>query len=199
MSGKARAGQTFLLVAGFVCGALAGAWLGLVAAFVSSISPSGPARFSGEDFAAALVATFSLAAVYVLVRQTDRQGRAAALGLLFVASFAALCALYVLRPLEVLCVVPWPSVEASVGASVRHAVYQEATPGWQPSPACAPLSELLRRDGPGDAGDGPALLRRRPAQRRPAARRARRGRSLRPRRAPFVARPDAFMRRCDLP
>lgn len=134
MSGKARAGQTFLLVAGFVCGALAGAWLGLVAAFVSSISPSGPARFSGEDFAAALVATFSLAAVYVLVRQTDRQGRAAALGLLFVASFAALCALYVLRPLEVLCVVPWPSVEASVGASVRHAVYQEATPGCRPVP-----------------------------------------------------------------
>ncbi len=88
-------GRTFVLSVGFLGGALAGAWLGLVVAFVSDMAPSGPARFPGEDLAAALVAALCLAVVHTLVRRTD--GHAASLGLLFVVAFVALdllCSLY---------------------------------------------------------------------------------------------------------
>ncbi|MEW6635615.1 MAG: hypothetical protein AB1425_02250 [Actinomycetota bacterium] len=126
-------GRTFVLCGGYLGGALAGAWLGLVAAFVSGVAPSDPPRFPGEDLAAALVAASVLAVLVALVRKADGRGRAAALGLLFAASFAALdvlCSLYLLAPpSDVLCVLP-----AEEGPSARSAAtlvaLQEELPPW---------------------------------------------------------------------
>lgn len=123
------AGRTFLLIAGFVCGTLAGAWLGLVAAVVSGIVASGPHRFPGEDFAAALAAAVILAAVYIVVRRTD--GRLSALNLLFVAAYAAfdlLCFLYLFAPREFLCLIPVPGPQAEAGPNVLLALHQQPVP-----------------------------------------------------------------------
>ncbi len=97
MNAKAdTTGRTFILsVVGFLGGALAGAWLGLVVAFVSGMAPSDLACFPSEDLAAALVAALWLAALNALVRRTDEH--VSSLGLLFVVAFAALdllCSLY---------------------------------------------------------------------------------------------------------
>jgi len=125
------AGRTLLLVAGFVCGALAGAWLGLVAAILSGMVVSNHPRFPGEDFVAALAAAVILAVVYVVVRRAD--GRLSALDLLFVAAYAAfniLCSLYLFLPREFLCFVPGPELPAEAGTNVLLALRQE------PVPAC---------------------------------------------------------------
>jgi hypothetical protein len=126
-------GRTFVLCGGYLGGALAGAWLGLVAAFVLGVAPSDPPRFLGEDLAAALVAASVLAVLVALVRRADGRGRAAALGLLFAAAFAALdvlCSLYLLAPpLDVLCVLP---AEGGPSAQFDTALValQEELPPW---------------------------------------------------------------------
>ncbi len=144
MSGEAGAVRTFVLVAGFVCGALAGAWLGFVAAFVSGIAPSGPARFPGEDLAAALAAVVAVAASYAVVRRTV--GRPAALGLLFVAAYAALDLLwflYLFAPREVLCYVLPPEPRADVGPNVLLAARQEGAVPECRSVQSSPFSPKL--------------------------------------------------------
>lgn len=138
----ATIGRTFVLSFGFLGGALAGVWLGLVVAFVSGMAPSYPARFRGEDLAAALVAALCLATLHSLIRRTD--GRASSLGLLFVTAFAALdllCSLYLLTPPKVLCVVPPQYIEASTASGVLFAGSQETPPEFRPA---APLLYSLR-------------------------------------------------------
>lgn len=139
MTGKKRTGRTFVLSVGFVGGALAGAWLGLVVAFVSGLVPANPAHFPGEDLAATLVAASALVGLYAQVRRTDR--RASSLGLLFVAAFAALDLLYsayLLMPLEVLCMVPPPrEVEASAGPDVLLVA------SWKTPSQCRTAAPLL--------------------------------------------------------
>ncbi|MGI8911242.1 MAG: hypothetical protein ACR2JR_11920 [Rubrobacteraceae bacterium] len=115
--------RTFLLVAAFAATTLAGAWLGLVAAVVSGMAASGPVRFPGEEFAAALAAAIILAVVYVVVRWTE--GRLSALDLMFVAVYAAfdlLCSIYLFAPREFLCSVPAPGPEAEAGSYVLLAL-----------------------------------------------------------------------------
>lgn len=126
MRSKTGAGRTFLLAAAFAAVALAGAWLGLVAAVAADMVLSGPARFPGEDLAAVIAAAVAIAAAYALVRRAV--GRLAALNLLFVAAYAALdllCSLYLFAPREFLCFVPPPEAEADVGANVLLAAHQE--------------------------------------------------------------------------
>lgn len=126
MSGEAPGGRAFLLVAGYVCGALAGAWLGFAAAFVSGMVLVGRARVGGEDLAAALAAGTVLAVTYILVRRAV--GRVWARGLLFAATFAALdllYALYALAPPELLCMVPQPGVETSTAPTAAPVLHQE--------------------------------------------------------------------------
>ncbi|MDX5895291.1 hypothetical protein [Rubrobacter radiotolerans] len=126
-------GRTFILCGGYLGGALAGAWLGLVAAFVLGVAPSDPPRFLGEDLVAALVAASVLVVLVALVRRVDGRGRAAALGLLFAASFAALdvlCSLYLLAPpLDVLCVLP-PEEGPSARFDATLVALQEELPPW---------------------------------------------------------------------
>ncbi len=64
MRSRRGAGRTFLLVAAFATVALAGTWLGAVAAVTTGMALSGPARFPGEDLAAALAAALGLAVMY---------------------------------------------------------------------------------------------------------------------------------------
>lgn len=97
-----------------------------MAAFAASMALSGPARFPGEDLAAALAAPVAIAAAYAIVRRAA--GRFSALGLLFVAAYAALdllCSLCLFAPREVLCFVQLPEPEADVGANVLLAARQE--------------------------------------------------------------------------
>lgn len=67
MIGRRERGRAFVLFGGFLTGTLTGGWLGLVAVFVSGIAASGPPRFSGEDFVAAVVTVGVLWAVSILV------------------------------------------------------------------------------------------------------------------------------------
>lgn len=138
LTGKAGSGRTFVLSLGFVGGALAGAWLGLIVAFFSGRIPSYPEHFPGEDLVAAFVAATALVGLYALVRRTD--GWISALVLLFIAAFAALdllCSAYLLMPLEVLCVVPPRNVEAPAEPEVLLVASLE-TP-----PQCRSVAPLL--------------------------------------------------------
>lgn len=133
MSGESRAARTLLLAAAFTAAALSGAWLGAVAAFVFGMALSGPLRVGGEDPAAALTAAVVTAAVSTIVRRAE--GRPAARGLLFVASYTALnllFSLYFFAPHEVLCFVPPPGQEAGAGQGVLLSARQGAAfPGCQ--------------------------------------------------------------------
>ena len=57
MMGEGDRGRAFVLFGGLLSGMLAGGWLGLVVAFVSGLAPSNPARFSGEDLLAVVIAS----------------------------------------------------------------------------------------------------------------------------------------------
>lgn len=134
-------GRTFVLCMGFLGAVFAGWWLGLLVAFVTGVVPLDPPRFPGEYLAAMLLAYFLLALLTAHVHRVDGNGRGTALGLLFLSSFATLdllCSLYLLTPLEVLCVVPSPQdVEGSIGPGVGLATSQETLP------ECRPVAPLL--------------------------------------------------------
>jgi hypothetical protein len=107
--------RTFILRAGFLGAALAGWWLGLLAALIHGVVPASPPLFPGEYLLANLVASAALGALVVLVSHADPGARTAPV-LLATASFAAIntvCALHLLTPPETLCVLsqgeplPW--------------------------------------------------------------------------------------------
>ena len=126
MRSRRGARRSFLLAAAFAAVAFAGTWLGAVTAVTTGMALSGPARFPGEDLAAALVATVAVATSYAVVRRAA--GRLVALGLLFVAAYAALdllCSLYLFAPREILCFVLPPEPRADGGSNVLLAARQE--------------------------------------------------------------------------
>lgn len=104
MPTRGERGRAFVLLGGFLAKALAGGWLGLVAAFLFRLASSAPAHFPGEDLASVVVAGGVLFAVSALVRRAgggigpparDRaEGKGTRNDLLFVAIFAAFVVLY---------------------------------------------------------------------------------------------------------
>lgn len=130
-------GRTFMLCAGFFGTVIGGFWLGFMVALVTGIVSADPPLFPGEYLAATLLSLILLVGLYVLVRRADVR-RLVTLGLLFVAAIAVLdvlCALFLLTPLNTICILPSPDVGPSARSDTRLVTFQDALPSrCRPSP-----------------------------------------------------------------
>ena len=133
-------GRTFILYAGFLGTLIGGYWLGLMIALVTGIASADPPLFPGEYLAGTLLSLTLLVGLYVLVHRADGR-RLVTLSLLFVAAFAilnVLCSLYLLAPLETLCILPSPDAGPSTSTGKALVALQDNLPQHcRPSPPAA--------------------------------------------------------------
>lgn len=128
-------GRTFMLSAGFLGTVIAGYWLGIMVALITGAVSTDTPLFPGEYLAASPLPLLLLVGLYVLIRRADGR-RPTALGFLFVAAFAVLnilCALYLLTPLDTICILPPPDAGPSANSSVMLVALQDSLP-----PQCRP-------------------------------------------------------------
>lgn len=130
-------GRTFMLCAGFLGTLIGGYWSGIVVALITGAVSTEPPLFPGEYLVASLLLLMLLVGLYVSVCRTDGW-RPSIVGFLFVAAFAVLnilCALYLLTPLDTICILPSPDAEPSARSGMTLvALHNDLPPQCRPSP-----------------------------------------------------------------
>lgn len=127
--------RTFMLCGGFFGTVTSGYWLGSMIVLAIGLSPADPPLFPGEYLVASLIPLLVLVGLHSLVRQADGL-RLTTLVFLAVAAFSmlnALCSLYLLTPLDNVCIPQAPDAGPSAGSKTTFMAFQDTLP-----PRCRP-------------------------------------------------------------
>lgn len=127
--------RTFMLCGGFFGTVISGYWLGSMIVLAIGLAPADPPLFPGEYLVVSLIPLLVLFGLHSLIRQADGL-RMTTLVFLAVAAFSmlnVLCSLYLLTPLDTVCISPSPDAGPSAGSKTTFMAFQDTLP-----PRCRP-------------------------------------------------------------
>ena len=127
--------RAFILCGGFFGTVISGYWLGSMIVLAVGLAPAEPPLFPGEYLVVSLIPLLLLVGFHSLIRQVDEL-RLTTLVFLAVAAFSilnALSSLYLLTPVDTVCIPRSPEAGPSAAYRTTLVAFQESLP-----PQCRP-------------------------------------------------------------